>query len=132
MPRHSPGAPAHAAPFPGYFGAASPRQHRDSDPQILVPSAPLNLARHHAMESHVPICYSGVTIYPGDIILGDDDRVMVLPYAIAAEITTDSVAHDDLETILLQRAVAGAALPGTYPPDDATKAAFEVWHQQRI
>ena len=80
----------------------------------------------------MPIGCGGVAVYPGDIIVGDDDGVVVLPCAIAAEIATDSMAQEELETFLLQRVVAGAALPGTYPPDEATKAAFEVWRQQRI
>ena len=35
------------------------------------PSAPLNLARHHAVESNVPIGCGGVAVYPGDLIVGD-------------------------------------------------------------
>ena len=43
------------------------------------PSAPLNLAQHHAVESNVPIGCGGVAVYPGDIIVGDRDGVVVIP-----------------------------------------------------
>ena len=45
------------------------------------PSAPLNLAQHHAVESNVPIGCGGVAVYPGDIIVGDRDGVAVIPRA---------------------------------------------------
>ena len=95
------------------------------------PSAPLNLAQHHAVESNVPIGCGGVAIYPGDIIVGDRDGVAVIPAALADEVARDAAEQEELEEFLLQRIVDGAALPGTYPPNDATRAAFEQWRKRR-
>ena len=95
------------------------------------PSAPLNLARHHAVESNVPIGCGGVAVYPGDIIVGDRDGVVVLPSAMADEVSRDAAEQEELETFLLQRVTDGAALPGTYPPNEATRAAFERWRSAR-
>lgn len=95
------------------------------------PSAPLNLARHHAVETNVPIGCGGVAVYPGDVIVGDRDGVVVVPRGIADEVARDSAEQEELEGFLLERIEAGAALPGTYPPNDATKAAFEVWRKDR-
>jgi hypothetical protein len=36
-----------------------------------------------------------------------------------------------LEEFLLQCVADGAALPGTYPPNVATRAAFERWRDAR-
>ena len=95
------------------------------------PSAPLNLARHHAAETNVPIGCGGVAVYPGDVIVGDRDGVVVVPRGIAEEVARDAAEQEELENFLLERIEAGAALPGTYPPDAATKAAFELWRKGR-
>jgi regulator of RNase E activity RraA len=95
------------------------------------PSAPLNLARHHAVESDVPIGCGGVAVYPGDIIVGDRDGVAVVPRAMADEVARDAAEQEELEEFLLARVVDGAALPGTYPPNEATRAAFEDWRGAR-
>jgi regulator of RNase E activity RraA len=95
------------------------------------PSAPLNLARHHAVESNVPIGCGGVAVYPGDVIVGDHDGVVVIPFAIADDVARDAVEQEELEAFLLQRVADGAALPGTYPPSEATRRAFEQWRATR-
>jgi regulator of RNase E activity RraA len=55
-------------PWPSYCGARS---------------APLNLVRHHAVESQVPIGCGGVAVYPGDVVVGDAEGVVVIPANIA-------------------------------------------------
>jgi regulator of RNase E activity RraA len=95
------------------------------------PSAPLNLAQHHAVESNVPIGCGGVAVYPGDLIVGDRDGVAVIPAAMVDEVARDAAEQEELEEFLLQRVMEGAALPGTYPPNEATKAAFDQWRQRR-
>jgi regulator of RNase E activity RraA len=91
------------------------------------PSAPLNLAAHHAMDLDVPIGCGGVAVYPGDVIVGDRDGVAVIPRALANEVAADAAEQEALEVFVLGRVEAGAALAGTYPPNDATRAAFEQW-----
>ena len=92
---------------------------------VQEPSAPLNLAQHHAVETNVPIGCGGVAVYPGDIIVGDRDGVVVIPAAMADEVAHDAADQEELEEFLLERVADGAALPGTYPPNEATRAAFE-------
>jgi len=95
------------------------------------PSAPLNLAQHHAVESNVAIGCGGVAVYPGDIIVGDRDGVAVIPSSMADDVARDAAEQEELEEFLLQRVADGAALPGIYPPNEATKAAFEEWRKRR-
>ena len=64
------------------------------------PSAPLNLAQHHAVESNVPIGCGGVAVYPGDIIVGDRDGVAVIPAAMADEVARDAAEQEELEEFL--------------------------------
>jgi len=95
------------------------------------PSAPLNLARHHAVESNVPIGCGGVAVYPRDVIVGDRDGVVVIPRGIVDEVARDAAEQEQMEEFLLERIEGGATLPGTYPPSEATRAAFEEWRQGR-
>jgi len=93
------------------------------------PAAPLNLVLHHATDIDVPIGCGGVAVYPGDIVVGDRDGVVVIPRALAAEVAADAAEQEALETFVLTRVAAGAALVGTYPPNEATRAAFEEWRR---
>jgi regulator of RNase E activity RraA len=95
------------------------------------PSAPLNLTHHHAVESDVPIGCGGVAVYPGDLVVGDGDGVVVIPAAMAEEVAIDAAEQEELEEFLLEQVGEGAALPGTYPPNDATRAAFQQWRSAR-
>ena len=94
-------------------------------------SAPLNLIHHHAIDLNVPIGCGGVAVYPGDVIVGDDEGVVVIPQHLADEVATDAAEQEIMEIFVLERIKAGAALPGTYPPNAETRAAYAAWRKQR-
>jgi regulator of RNase E activity RraA len=94
-------------------------------------SAPLNLIHHHAIDLNVPIGCGGVAVYPGDVIVGDEEGVVVIPGHLAEEVATDAAEQEKLEVFLLERVQNGAALPGTYPPNAETRAAYEEWRKRR-
>lgn len=94
-------------------------------------SAPLNLVRHHAADANVPIGCGGVAVYPGDVMVGDAEGVVAIPRALADEVARDAVAQEDLEAFVLERIGGGAALPGTYPPNAETRAAYDAWRKTR-
>jgi regulator of RNase E activity RraA len=91
------------------------------------PAAPLNLAAHHATDTQVPIGCGGVAVYPGDLIVADADGVVVVPAHLAERIAREAEAQERLEAWLLGRVQDGAALPGTYPPNQQTRAAYDEW-----
>jgi len=94
-------------------------------------SAPLNLIHHHAIDLNVPVGCGGVAVYPGDVIVGDEEGVVVIPAHLADEVAADAAEQEKLEIFLLERVQNGAALPGTYPPNAATRAAYEDWRKKR-
>ena len=94
-------------------------------------SAPLNLIQHHAAEMNVPIGCGGVAVYPGDIIVGDEEGVVVIPQHLVDEVAADAAEQEELEKFLLERVRNGAALPGTYPPSADTRAAYEAWRKEK-
>jgi regulator of RNase E activity RraA len=92
-------------------------------------SASVNLILHHAVDMQVPIGCAGVPVYPGDIIVGDAEGVVVVPRHLAGVIAGPAVEQEELESYLHERIAGGAPLRGTYPPDEETLEAFRVWHQ---
>ena len=92
-------------------------------------AAPLNLAKHHAIDLDVPIGCGGVAVYPGDIVVGDADGVVVIPRHLAEEVAQAAWEQEELERFITLRIEAGAALPGTYPPNEATLAAYAQWRK---
>ena len=94
-------------------------------------SAPLNLIHHHAIDLNVPIGCGGVAVYPGDVIVGDDEGVAVIPQHLADEVARDAAEQEKMEAFILERIEGGAMLRGTYPPDADTRLAFAEWRKTR-
>jgi regulator of RNase E activity RraA len=92
-----------------------------------APSAPISLITQHAVESNVPIACGGVAVYPGDVIVGDGEGVVVIPRGIADEVAADCYEQEKLEEFVQLEIAAGRPLPGTYPPNAETKARYETW-----
>lgn len=123
----------------GAAGLVSDGPVRDSGPisQMDFPvycaggSAPLNLIHHHAIDLNVPIGCGGVPVYPGDVMVGDDEGVVVIPHHLADEVARDAVEQEKMEAFLLERIEAGARLAGTYPPNAETRAAYEAWRREQ-
>jgi regulator of RNase E activity RraA len=90
-------------------------------------SAPLNLVRHHAVDTQVPIGCGGVPVYPGDIVVGDAEGVVVIPAKIAEEVAAEAAAQTIFEDWVEAKIKEGRAIFGLYPPSPETKAEFEAW-----
>jgi len=104
-----------AEPFPVYCKA---------------PSAPISLTHQHAVDFNVPIACGGVAVYPGDVIVGDAEAVIVVPRHLAEEVAEDAHAQEQLERFVMEEIRSGRPLPGTYPPNEATRARFEEWKKK--
>ncbi len=92
-------------------------------------SAAISLSVHHAADFDVPIACAGVAVFPGDVLVGDEDGVVVIPRHLAAKIAAPAAEQEALERFLLARIEAGAPLPGTYPPNEATLAEYDAWRR---
>lgn len=95
-------------------------------------SANLNLVVHHAVEIGGPIACAGVAVFPGDVLVGDEEGVVVVPRHLAAEVARPAAEQDELERFVLEKIEGGAALPGTYPPDERTLAEYAAWREGRV
>jgi regulator of RNase E activity RraA len=97
----------------------------------LGPSAPAHLVRHLAVDANVPIGCAEVLVMPGDIMVGDAEGIVCVPRAVADVVAERALEQDRLEAFILERVRAGAPLPGTYPPDEATLCAYAAWRERR-
>jgi regulator of RNase E activity RraA len=73
-----------------------------------------------------PIGCGGVAIFPGDAIVADGDGAVCIPQALVAEVAKLATEQEAFETWAMEEVSKGIALPGLYPPNDATKARYET------
>jgi regulator of RNase E activity RraA len=110
----------------------SPEISRMSFPVFAAgASATISLAVHHAVDINVPIGCAGVPVFPGDILVGDEEGVVVIPHHLAAEIAAPAAEQEAFEAFILKKVEAGAALPGTYPANAETKAEYETYKSEQ-
>ena len=95
------------------------------------PSAPTNLTLHQALDINVPIGCGDVAVWPGDVVVGDGEGVVVIPAAIADEVAAEAVEMTAFEDFVAERVRAGQSILGLYPPtDEASRVAFAAWRAQ--
>ena len=83
-------------------------------------------AQHHVADLNVPIGCAGVAVYPGDVLIGDRDGVLVIPRHLAAEIAEQGYEQEQLEAYVSTKIHAGEPLWGNYPPGDELKAEYKA------
>jgi len=95
------------------------------------PSSPTNLTLHEALDLNVPIGCGDVAVFPGDIVVGDDDCVIVVPQAIAEEVAGEAVDMTAYEDFVVEKVKAGTPIIGLYPrTQDQYIAEFEAWRDR--
>lgn len=92
------------------------------------PSSPTNLTLHEAIDINVPIGCGDVAVFPGDIVVGDDDSVIIIPADLADEIADEAVEMTAYEDFVLERVQNGNTIIGLYPATDENNLAlFAEW-----
>jgi len=94
------------------------------------PSAPTNLTLHQAIAINEPIGCGDAPVFPGDIVVGDAEGVIVIPAHLADEIASEAVEMTVFEDYVQDKVMGGRSVLGLYPPTDADVAAdFAGWRQ---
>jgi regulator of RNase E activity RraA len=71
-----------------------------------------------------PIACGGVAVLPDDVIVSDRDGAVVIPAALVEHVVAAGPEQESLEAWIMSEVESGVALPGLYPPNDATKARY--------
>ncbi|NPD69074.1 ribonuclease activity regulator RraA [Lichenicola cladoniae] len=96
------------------------------------PSAPTNLTLHQAVDIDVPIGCGDAPVFPGDVIVGDADGVIVVPIDIAASIADEAVEMTQFENFVMAQVRGGRSIAGLYPATDPmTLIEFETWRRDQ-
>jgi regulator of RNase E activity RraA len=92
------------------------------------PSAPTNLTLHQAMDIDVPIGCGDVPVFPGDVVVGDAEGVVVVPAHLAEEIAAEAVEMTVFEDFVTEKVNEGRTILGLYPPtDEQSRSDFAAW-----
>ncbi|WP_342235976.1 ribonuclease activity regulator RraA [Inquilinus sp. OTU3971] len=94
------------------------------------PAAPTNLTRHQALDINVPIGCGDAPVFPGDIVVGDGEGVVIIPAGIADEIADEAVEMTAFEDFVTEEVMKGRSILGLYPAtEEQTKLDFAAWRK---
>lgn len=71
-----------------------------------------------------PIGCGGVAVFPGDVVVVDDDGAVLIPAALLEEVLALAPEQEQLENWIMSQVDKGVALPGLYPPNAENKARY--------
>jgi 5-oxopent-3-ene-1,2,5-tricarboxylate decarboxylase / 2-hydroxyhepta-2,4-diene-1,7-dioate isomerase len=109
---------------PGVTDLAIPAYYRAANASSLWNA-------HIPLDVDVPITCAGVLVMPGDVLVGDAEGVVVLPFALAEEIAHAALEAEEREAFALERVKAGESFRGLYPLSEERRPEFENWKAQQ-
>ena len=94
------------------------------------PAAPTNLTRLQAVDINVPIGCGDAPVWPGDVVVGDREGVVVLPAHLADELADEGVEMTVFEDFVTEEVMKGRSILGLYPATDPqTPGEFAAWRK---
>jgi regulator of RNase E activity RraA len=95
------------------------------------PSAPTNLTLHQAIEINGPIGCGDAPVFPGDVVVGDADGVIIIPADIADDVANETTEMTAFEDFVTEEVRGGRSILGLYPAtDDQTLTDFAAWRKK--
>ena len=96
------------------------------------PAAPTNLTLHQALDINVPIGCGDAPVFPGDVVVGDGEGVVVIPAHLADELADEAVEMTAFEDFVTEQVLQGRSILGLYPAtDERTVVEFAAWRAAR-
>ena len=92
------------------------------------PAAPTNLTLHQALDINVPIGCGDAPVWPGDVVVGDAEGVVVIPAHLADEVASEAVDMTAFEDFVTEKVHEGRSILGLYPPtEERSWTDFAAW-----
>lgn len=88
------------------------------------PATPIWL---HPIEFNTPVGFCGVAIYPGDIIVGNEEGVVAIPRHLVDEIAEECVGVADYERFVAAHIRRGRSLFGLFPATPESRREYDEW-----
>ena len=94
-------------------------------------AAPPSVASLTFVDWQEPIGCGGVSVYPNDVVVADDDGAVVIPAALVEEVARVAQEQELIESWIMDEVLKGAKLPGLYPPNEDNRKRFKDWASRR-
>lgn len=92
--------------------------------QTASPATPIAL---HPADLNLPIGCAGVAVYPGDIVVGDAEGVVIIPANLADEVADEAFATTQYEEFAEEKIAEGRSIFGLFPATEASLREYEAW-----
>lgn len=89
-------------------------------------AAPPSVAGLTFVDWQRPVACGGVAVFPGDVVVVDDDGAVLIPAALLDEMVLLAPEQEQLEAWIMGQVDKGMALPGLYPPNAENRARYEA------
>ena len=89
-------------------------------------AAPPSVAGLTFVNWQEPIGCGGVAVFPGDVIVADNDGAVCVPQKLAEAVAKEAVEQEAFEGWAAEEVLKGAKLPGLYPPNEETRQRYEA------
>ncbi|WP_158891017.1 fumarylacetoacetate hydrolase family protein [Amycolatopsis anabasis] len=101
-------------------GLGIPVFHGGAHPAVLG-------RRHVPWDTDVAIGCGGTTVRPGDLVVGDDDGVVVIPPKLAEQVLAAAIEQERQEAFIAEQVRAGHGIEGLYPLSGAWLESYLDW-----
>jgi regulator of RNase E activity RraA len=71
-----------------------------------------------------PIACGGVAVFPGDVVVADDDGAVLIPAALLDAVLAEAPEQERMEAWIMDEIARGLPLPGLYPMNEETRARY--------
>ncbi|WP_425355204.1 ribonuclease activity regulator RraA [Ramlibacter agri] len=89
-------------------------------------AAPASVAGLTFVDWQRPIGCGGVAVFPGDVLVADDDGAVLIPAALLDHVLAEAPEQERLEGWIMAEVEKGVPLPGLYPPNEENKKRYEA------
>ncbi|MGC7098808.1 fumarylacetoacetate hydrolase family protein [Amycolatopsis lurida] len=97
-----------------------PTYHSGAHPAVLG-------RRHVPWDTDLTIACGGASVQPGDVIVGDDDGVLVIPPPLAEEVADAAIEQERQEIFIAEQVAAGERVDGLYPMNAEWRGRYAAW-----
>ena len=94
-------------------------------------AAPPSVAALTFVNWQEPIGCGGVSVYPDDLVVVDDDGAVLIPAALVDDVVRVAPEQERMEAWIMDEVSNGAKLPGLYPPNEENLKRYKDWASRR-
>ncbi|WP_228638808.1 fumarylacetoacetate hydrolase family protein [Microtetraspora sp. AC03309] len=87
--------------------------------------------RHVPWEVDATITCGGTTVVPGDVVVGDDDGVVVIPRQLVEQVATGAADQEAEDAWVAARVAEGHPVDGLFPLNAEWRQRYRIWREEQ-